>query len=97
MRVEVEVEAEWQFGLIQRKHRGETEFLAELQAAYFAIITELRSGNPSVWSMESELRPDAFVSYYPPLLGHFRQLSDEKVAIFSFTEMERELPGRDEP
>lgn len=93
MRVEVELQADWEFGLIQRKLRGDKAALAEVEAAYFAIIAELRSGNASNWSMPSDQRPDAFVCYYPPLHGHFRKIDEDKVAIFSFTKMEWEVPG----
>jgi len=64
-----------------------------VEAAYFAIIAELRFGNASIWSMASEQRPDAFVCYHPPLHGHFRKIDEDKVAIFSFTKMELEAPG----
>ena len=95
MRVEVELQADWEFGLIQRKLLGDKAALAEVETAYFAIIAELRSGNASIWSMASEQRPDAFVCYYPPLHGHFRKIDEDKVAIFSFTKMEWEGPGGD--
>jgi hypothetical protein len=90
MRVEVELQAEWDFGLLQRKHSGDLAALAELTAAYYGIVAELRSGHPSIWTMLSEEYPDAFVSFYPPLQGHFRKIAEDKVTIISFTEMERE-------
>lgn len=93
MRVEVEQHAEWDFGLLQRKHRGDVPALAELSAAYYGIVTELRSGHPSIWAMPSEEYPDAFVYFYPPLRGHFRKVNEQKVAIIGFSEMEREVPG----
>ena len=95
MRVEVELQADWELGLIQGKLRGDKEALAEVEAAYFAIITELRSGSASIWSMASDQHPDAFVCYYPPLHGHFRKIGDDKVAIFSFNKMEWEIPGEE--
>ena len=84
MRVEVETQAEWDFGLLQRKHRGNPKIQAELNAAYYGIITELRTGHPNIWLMLSEDFPDAYVCFHPPLHGHFRKIADDKVAIFSF-------------
>lgn len=95
MRIEVEQQAEWNFGLLQRKHRGDVQALAELSAAYYGIVPELRSGHPSIWAMPSEEYTDAFVYFYPPLRGHFRRVSAQKLAIIAFSEMEREIPGQD--
>jgi len=95
MRVQVEAQADWEFGLLLRKHRGDGDALAALRLAYYAIVLELRSGNHSIWSMISDLDPDSFVSYYPPLLGHFRKIGEDQLAIFAFTEMDSEIPQSD--
>jgi hypothetical protein len=73
MRVQTNWEADYQCGLLQRKYRGDSHKLAELQLAYHSIIIELRSGNPSIWFMESERDPDGYALDHPPLIAHFRK------------------------
>lgn len=91
MQVEVTPAADALYGLIQRQHRGDSDALAAIQAAYYAIIFELRGGHPSIWLMSSNLELDAYSLNHPPLIAHFRSINDQKVAIFAFELIDSEL------
>jgi hypothetical protein len=69
MQVHVTTQAQWLLGLIQRKHRGDTERLAEIQLAYYSLIAELRTGHHSIWLVDSHLKEDAFSLNHPPLVA----------------------------
>jgi hypothetical protein len=86
MQVQTNWEADFQFGLIQRKYQDDPEKRAELELAYHAIVIELRSGNPSIWFMGSDRDPDGYTLEHPPLVAHFRKVHENKVAIFAFEE-----------
>ena len=88
MQVEVTASADWSYGLIERRHYGDSVTRAHIRAAYYAIIIELRGGHPNIWHMGSNLDPDpdAYSLDHPPLTAHFYKVSDTKVSIFAFKE-----------
>lgn len=91
MQVHVTTQADWLLGLVQRKHREDPDRLAEIQLAYYSLIAELRTGHPSLWFVESLLEEDAYSLNHPPLIAHFRKLSENKVAVIAFEEIEPEF------
>lgn len=91
LRVEVQLQADAHFGLIQKRHRLDKDFLVNLEAAYHRLIVELRSGHPCIWQISSERYPHATQLQDPPLRIHFRWIHDGKVGVIDFEEIEPEL------
>jgi hypothetical protein len=84
MQVHVDPLADAMFGVIERELRHDVEALGSARLAYFEIIAELRRAMPHVWLVDSDIYQDTFALHHPPLVAHFRRVSDDKVRIIDF-------------
>jgi hypothetical protein len=84
LRIRVLPLADFSLGIIQQRHRGETEKLAAIEAAYLRCIVQLRAGEPWIWSVASEHHDGASELHVSPLIVHFRWIDDDTIAILDF-------------
>lgn len=96
--VQSSLEAEFLLGKIQRKYAGDRNTLAEIAAASFRLLMELRIGRADIWQIRiDDPEPGTYEIRDFPLRVSFRRINDDRLVVIGWDEFPMEYEPPDPP